>query len=243
MAVLDPVKLVLTNWAEAFGSDAYTEDCTQPAQPHSAIAEGKDGKDGTEGAMTPADRVFKIGKEVWIEREDFEEVPPKGYKRLSPPKVNPDGSTSPGAVVRLKGGYVIECTGCARDAAGQVTEVHAKVIPGTKSGTPGADSVKAKAAITWVAVADGVQAEVRLYDRLFADAHPDAGGKDFLQSLNPDSLKVVTAYVEPSLAAAQPDQKFQFERFGYFVADRADHVAGAKPVFNRVTGLKDSWGK
>jgi glutaminyl-tRNA synthetase len=174
MAVLDPVKLVLSNWAEAFGSDAYTEDCTQPALPHSAIAEGKDGKDGTEGAMPPADRVFKIGKEVWIEREDFEEVPPKGYKRLSPPKVNPDRSTSPGAVVRLKGGYVIECTGCVRDAAGQVTEVHAKVIPGTKSGTPGADSVKAKAAITWVAVADGVQAEVRLYDRLFADAHPDA---------------------------------------------------------------------
>jgi len=232
MAVLDPVKLVLTNWAEAFGSDAYTEACTQPALPHSAIAEDKDGKDGTEGAMPPADRLFKIGKEVWIEREDFEEVPPKGYKRLFP-----------GNVVRLKGGYVIECTGCARDAAGNVTEVHAKVIPGTKSGTPGADSVKAKAAITWVAVADGVQAEVRLYDRLFADAHPDAGGKDFLQSLNPESLKVVTAYVEPSLAAAQPDQKFQFERFGYFVADRADHVAGAKPVFNRVTGLKDSWGK
>jgi glutaminyl-tRNA synthetase len=232
MAVLDPVKLVLSNWAEAFGSDGYLEDCTQPALPHSAIAEGKDGKDGTEGAMTPADRVFKIGKEVWIEREDFEEVPPKGYKRLFP-----------GNVVRLKGGYVIECTGCARDAAGNVTEVHAKVIPGTKSGTPGADSVKAKAAITWVGVTDGVQAEVRLYDRLFADAHPDAGGKDFLQSLNPESLKVVTAYVEPSLAQAQPDQKFQFERFGYFVADRADHVAGAKPVFNRVTGLKDSWAK
>ena len=223
MAVLDPVKLVLTNWAEAFGSDSYLEDCTQPALPHSAIAEGQ---------TPPADRVFKIGKAVWIEREDFEEVPPKGYKRLFP-----------GNVVRLKGGYVIECTGCARDAAGNVTEVHAKVIPGTKSGTPGADSVKAKAAITWVGVADGVPAEVRLYDRLFADAHPDAGGKDFLQSLNPNSLKVVTAYVEPSLAAAQPDQKFQFERFGYFVADRADHVTGAKPVFNRVTGLKDSWGK
>ena len=223
MAVLDPVKLVMTNWAEAFGSDGYTEACSQPALPHSAIAEGQ---------TPPADRVFKIGKEVWIEREDFEEVPPKGYKRLFP-----------GNVVRLKGGYVIECTGCARDAAGQVTEVHAKVIPGTKSGTPGADSVKAKAAITWVALADGVQAEVRLYDRLFSEAHPDAGGKDFLQSLNPDSLKVVTAYVEPSLAQAQPDQKFQFERFGYFVADRLDHVAGAKPVFNRVTGLKDSWGK
>jgi len=113
----------------------------------------------------------------------------------------------------------------------------------TKSGTPGADSVKAKAAITWVGVADGVPAEVRLYDRLFADAHPDAGGKDFLQSLYPDSLKVVTAHVEQSLARAQPDQKFKFERFGYFVADRVDHVAGSKPVFNRVTGLKDSWGK
>jgi glutaminyl-tRNA synthetase len=234
MAVLDPVKLVLTNWAEAFGSDDYLEACSQPALPHSAIAEGQ---------TPPPDRTFKIGKEVWIEREDFEEVPPKGYKRLSPPQKTADGTASAGAVVRLKGGYVIECTGCVRDAAGKVLEVHAKVIPGTKSGTPGADSVKAKAAITWVAVADGVPAEVRLYDRLFSEAHPDAGGKDFLQSLNPDSLKVVTAYVEPSLAGAQPDQKFQFERFGYFVADRLDHVTGAKPVFNRVIGLKDSWGK
>ncbi len=222
MAVLEPVKLVLTNWAEVFGSDAYLEACTQPALPHSALAEGQ---------TPPADRVFKIGKEVWIEREDFEEVPPKGYKRLFP-----------GNLVRLKGGYVIECTGCARDAAGQVSEVHAKVIPGTKSGTPGADSVKAKAAITWVGVADGVKAEVRLYDRLFLEAHPDAGGKDFLQALNPDSLKVVSAYVEPSLALAQSDQKFQFERHGYFVADRIDHEPG-QPVFNRAVGLKDSWGK
>jgi glutaminyl-tRNA synthetase len=170
---------------------------------------------------------------VWIEREDFEEVPPKGYKRLFP-----------GNVVRLKGGYVIECTGAgAKTAEGKVIEVHARVIPDTKSGTPGADSVKAKAAITWVGVSDGVQAEVRLYDRLFSDPNPDAGGKDFIEALNPDSLKVVTAFVEPSLALAQPDQKFQFERFGYFVADRVDHVAGSRPVFNRVTGLKDSWGK
>ncbi len=220
MAVLDPVKLVLTNWAEAFGSDSYTEECSQPALPHVE-----------EGQVAPAPRKFLIGREVWIEREDFEEVAPKGYKRLFP-----------GNVVRLKGGYVIECTGCLRDAAGKVTEVHAKVIPGTKSGTPGADSVKAKAAITWVAVADGVAAEVRLYDRLFTDAQPDAGGKDFLASLNPDSLKTVTAYVEPSLAQAAADDKFQFERHGYFVADRLDHTKG-KPVFNRVTGLKDSWGK
>ena len=103
--------------------------------------------------------------------------------------------------------------------------------------------MKAKAAITWVGVQDGVQAEVRMYDRLFLDAQPDAGGKDFLESLNPDSLKVVTAIVEPSLAQAHPDDKFQFERHGYFVADRVDHVQGTKPVFNLAVGLKDSWGK
>ncbi len=223
MAVLDPVKLVLTNWDEAFaaqGGAAHLEPCTQPALPHPP-----------EGTESPV-RHFTLGKEVWIEREDFEEVPPKGYKRLFP-----------GNKVRLKGGYVIECTGCTRDADGKVTEVLATVFPDTKSGTPGADTVKAKAAITWVGAANAVQAEVRLYDRLFMDAQPDAGGKDFLAALNPNSLKVVTAYVEPSLANALPDQKFQFERFGYFVADRADHVAGVKPMFNRVTGLKDSWGK
>jgi glutaminyl-tRNA synthetase len=223
MAVLDPVKLVMTNWAEVFGSDGHTEDCAQPALPHSAIAEGQ---------TPPPERVFKIGKEVWIEREDFEEVPPKGYKRLFP-----------GNVVRLKGGYVIECTGCAKDANGRVTEVHAKVIAGTKSGTPGADSVKAKAAITWVAAMDAIAAEVRLYDRLFSAPHPDAGGKDFLTALNPTSLTVVQAWVEPSLASAKPDDKFQFERHGYFVADRVDHGVGGKAVFNRVTGLKDSWVK
>ena len=129
-----------------------------------------------------------------------------------------------------------------QDADGKITEVLATVVPDTKSGTPGADSVKVKAAITWVGVADGVNAEVRMYDRLFSDAHPDAGGKNFLESLNPNSLKVVTAIVEPSLANAKPDDKFQFERHGYFVADRVDHTA-EKPVFNLAVGLKDSWGK
>ncbi|RRS03436.1 glutamine--tRNA ligase/YqeY domain fusion protein [Aquabacterium soli] len=218
MAVLDPIKLVLTNWDEVFGA-GHQEACSLPALPHPP-----------EGTESPV-RHFTLGKDVWIEREDFEEVPPKGYKRLFP-----------GNKVRLKGGYVIECTGCTRDADGQVTEVHATVVPDTKSGTPGADTVKVKAAITWVGAADGVAAEVRLYDRLFTDAQPDAGGKDFKASLNPASVKVVTAYVEPSLATAQPDQKFQFERFGYFVADRHDHAPG-KPVFNKITGLKDSWAK
>jgi glutaminyl-tRNA synthetase len=219
MAVLNPVKLILTNWDEVMGA-GHLEPCTQPALPHAA-----------EGVEVPT-RHFTIGKEVWIEREDFEEVPPKGYKRLFP-----------GNKVRLKGGYVIECTGCNKDANGTITEVLATVVPDTKSGTPGADSVKAKAAITWVGVANGVEVEVRMYDRLFLDAQPDAGGKDYLESLNPNSLKVVTAIVEPSLANAAPDQKFQFERHGYFVADRIDHVAGSKPVFNLAVGLKDSWGK
>ena len=219
MAVLDPVRLVLTNWDEVMGA-GHLEPCSLPALPHVA-----------EGRTPPPAREFTIGREVWIEREDFAEVPPKGYKRLFP-----------GNKVRLKGGFVVECTGCEKDTEGRVTAVLATVVPDTKSGTPGADAVKVKAAITWVGVADGVAAEVRLYDRLFTDAHPDAGGKDFKASLNPDSCRVITAYVEPSLAQAVPDQKFQFERHGYFVADRQDHAPG-RPVFNRITGLKDSWGK
>jgi len=218
MAVLDPVKLVLTNWDDVMGA-GHLEPCTQPALPHAE-----------EGAEVPT-RHFKIGKEVWIERDDFAEVPPKGYKRLYP-----------GNKVRLKGGYVIECTGCTKDANGVVTEVQATVIPDTKSGTPGSATVKASAAITWVGVNDGLQAEVRMYDRLFTDAQPDAGGKDFLAALNPDSLKVVTAYVEPSLAHVPAGAHFQFERHGYFVTDRVDH-AGGKLVFNKITGLKDTWAK
>ena len=147
-----------------------------------------------------------------------------------------------GNKVRLKYGHVIECTGFVKDASGKVTEVHATVIPDTKSGTPGSASVKVKGVITWVAVADSLSAEVRLYDRLFTDEHPDAGGKDFLATLNPNSLKIVQAIVEPSLLSANPDDKFQFERHGYFVADRVDHAPG-QPVMNRIAGLKDGWSK
>ncbi len=215
MVVLDPVKLVITNWDTLHGKDAL-DDCAAPVHPHQPEL-GK--------------RAFKFGKELWIERTDYEEVPPKGYHRLYP-----------GNKVRLKYGHVIECKGAVKDANGHITEVHAELIPDTKSGTPGSDAVKVKGVITWVGVNDGVAAEVRLYDRLFTDPQPDAGGKDFLASLNPESLKTVSAYVEPALANCEADDKFQFERHGYFVADRKDHAPG-KPVFNRVTGLKDSWGK
>src|SRR5690606_36380104 len=188
MAVLDPVKLVLGNWDEEMGA-GHLDTYSATALPHPA-----------EGQPEPAPRQFSLGREVWIEREDFEEVPPKGYRRLFP-----------GNKVRLKAGYVIECTGCSKDASGQVTEVQAMLIPDTKSGTPGADSIKVKGVITWVGVHEGVAAEVRLFDRLFTDPQPDAGGKDFLACLNPQSKRVVTAYIEPSLAAAAPDARFQFE--------------------------------
>jgi glutaminyl-tRNA synthetase len=215
MAVLDPVKLVITNWDTVMGAGTL-DDCSAPVHPHQPEL-GR--------------REFKIGRDIWIERTDYEDVPPKGYNRLFP-----------GNKVRLKYGHVIECKGATRDANGQLTEVQAELVPDTKSGTPGADKVKVKGNITWVGAADGVPAEVRLYDRLFAVPQPDTSDKDFLEELNPDSLKVVTAYVEPSLAKAKPDDKFQFERHGYFVADRVDHREG-KRVFNRVAGMKDSWGK
>ena len=215
MAVLDPVKLVLTNWDEVMGVNTL-DDCSAPVHPHHP-EQGK--------------REFKIGKEVWIERTDYEETPPKGFFRLFP-----------GNKVRLKYGHVIECTGATKDASGNVTEVLATLIPDTKSGTPGSDAVKVKGVITWVGVSDAVQAEVRLYDRLFTEAHPEADGKDFLENLNPNSLSVVTAYVEPSLAKVEAGQRFQFERHGYFVTDLKDHAAN-KVVFNRVTGMKDSFSK
>ena len=215
MAVLDPVKLVLTNWDEVMGAGTL-DACSAPVHPHHPER---------------GQRNFVIGREVWIERSDYEETPPQGFFRLFP-----------GNKVRLKYGYIIECTGAAKDASGKVTEVHARLIPDTKSGTPGSSSVKVKGVITWVSAHDGLAAEVRMYDRLFLDPQPDAGGKDYLESLNPDSLKTVTAIVEPTLAGAQPDEKFQFERHGYFVTDMVDHAAG-KPVFNFAVGLKDSFGK
>lgn len=176
-------------------------------------------------------RVVPLSKELWIEREDFMEEPSKGYFRLFPDNM-----------VRLRYGYVVKCTGFEKDAAGNVTVVHCEYLPDTKSGTPGADSVKVKGNIHWVSAAHSYAAEVRLYDRLFKDAHPGSGDRNYLDDLNSDSLKVITAQLEPSLKEAKPEDRFQFERHGYFVADKKDSVDG-RPVFNRTVTLRDAWQK
>ena len=211
IAVLDPVKLIINNYPEG-----QQEDCFAPNHPQKPDL-GK--------------RVVPLSRELWIEREDFAEQPPKGFFRLFP-----------GNSVRLRYGYVVKCTGCTKDDAGRVTEVHCEYIPETKSGTPGADSVKVKGNIHWLSAAHAQPTEVRLYDRLFKDAHPGAGGRDFLLDLNPDSVKNITAQLEPALAAARPGERFQFERHGYFVVDTGDSAPG-KPVFNRAVTLRDSWVK
>ena len=216
MAVLDPLPLKLTNWAQVFGSDTHREPCQAPAHPH---------------LPELGLRQFELGPLGWVERDDFEETPPKGFFRLFP-----------GNKVRLKYGLVIECTGCEKDAAGAVTAVLATVVPDTKSGTPGADSVKVKGTITWVAQHDALPAELRLFERLFATDQPEEGGRDFRNNLNPHSKRVQQGYVEPSLAHVAADTRLQFERHGYFVADREDHAPG-RPVFNRVATLKDSRAK
>ncbi len=212
---LDPLLLKLTNWADLFGAD-HVEPCQAPAHPqHPALGLRK----------------FSLGPQVWIERDDFVEAPVKGFFRLFP-----------GNRVRLKYGMVVECTGCEKNAAGEVTAVLASVVPDTKSGTPGADAVKVKGTITWVGVHEALRAEVRLFERLFSVDQPEAGGRDFREVLNPTSRSVAAAYLEPALAGAAPDSRYQFERHGYFVADRVDHSA-ARPVFNRITTLKDGFGK
>ncbi len=216
MAVFDPVRLKLVNWAEVFGSEAHREPCRAPVHPQRPEL-------GT--------RSFLLGPEIWIEGDDYAESPPKGFFRLFP-----------GNRVRLKYGYVIECRGAETDAQGRVTAVLASVVPDTKSGTPGADAVRVKGTVTWIGVDDAVPAEVRLYEHLFTDEQPDSGGRDLMSGLNPDSKKVVAAYVEPLLAQLQPDDKAQIERHGYFVADRVDHAPG-HPVLNRVASLKDGRGR
>ncbi len=216
-AVLRPLKLIIDN----FPADLSVP-CSCPVHPH---------------FPERGERTFPITRELWIEQEDFMEVPSKGYFRFYPPI-----GDAPGSRVRLRHGYVAECVGYDKDADGTVTAVHVKYFEDSKSGTEGSNAYKVKGNIHWVSAATALEAEVRLYDRLFLDPHPDAGGKDFKTALNPNALEVVTAYLEPGMTSTLPEQRFQFERHGYFVADRVDSQPG-KPVFNRVTTLKDSWGK
>ena len=210
-AVLEPLRLVLDNWP-----DGRIEPCLLPLHPQRPEL-------GT--------RSLPFARELWIERSDFMEDPPKGYHRLVP-----------GGLVRLRSAYVIRATAVEHGADGRVSVVHAEVLTDTRSGTEGASRVKVKGTIHWLPVHASCAAEVRLYDRLFRDPRPDAGGKPLQELLNPDSRRVRQAYVEPSLAQARADDKFQFERNGYFVADRQDHGPG-RPVFNLAVTLKDAWNR
>ncbi|MGV2905847.1 glutamine--tRNA ligase/YqeY domain fusion protein [Achromobacter sp. AGC25] len=210
VAVLDPIKLVITNYPEG-----KTEICTAPRNPHDPEA---------------GLREFPLSRELWIERDDFREEAPKKYFRLFP-----------GNTVRLKYGYVVRCTGFTKNEAGDVVEVQAEYLPETRSGTPGADSVKVKGNITWVSAAHAVSAQIHLYDRLFADARPDGGDKDFLACLNPNSKQTVTAWLEPGTVAT-PGATWQFERLGYFTADLKESSEAA-PVLNRIVTLRDSWAQ
>ena len=210
MAVVDPVKLVLTNLPEG-----HEEQLTFSNHP----------KDESFGS-----REVPFAREVWIDREDFAEVPPKGWKRLVP-----------GGEVRLRGAGIIRCDEVIKDADGTITELRGWLDPESRPGMEGANR-KVKGTIHWVSAVHGVPAEIRLYDRLFSVPNPDdeSEGKTYRDYLNPESRRTVTGYVEPAAASATPEQSFQFERTGYFVADRRDHTA-ATPVFNRSVTLRDTW--
>ncbi|MGH8077263.1 MAG: glutamine--tRNA ligase/YqeY domain fusion protein [Lysobacter sp.] len=210
MAVIDPLKLVITNL-----SDDHSEALTFSNHP-------KDERFGT--------RTVPFSNALWIEREDFEEVPPKGFKRLIP-----------GGEVRLRGAGILRCDEVIKNDAGEIIELRGTLDPESRPGMAGADR-KIKGTIHWVSARHAVEAEVRLYDRLFAVADPDddTDGKTYQDHLNPESRRTATGYVEPSAAEVAPEQVLQFERLGYFVADRRDHVAHA-PVFNRSVTLRDTW--
>ncbi|HUH94796.1 MAG TPA: glutamine--tRNA ligase/YqeY domain fusion protein [Casimicrobiaceae bacterium] len=241
VAVLDPVRLVIDNYPQD-GEEA----CLAPNHPQKPQS---------------GQRTLVLSRELWIEREDYEEAPPKGYFRLAP-----------GAEVRLRYGYIVKCTGAERDAKGNLLAVHCTYDPLTKSGTPGAEARKVKGNIHWLSARHASAAEVRLYDRLFVDPQPGSAAgpseasagaaprsvretgfeedfsfeeptaRNYLDDLNVHSRRVVTAYVEPALTNVAAEERYQFERHGYFIADAKDHAPG-KPVFNRAVTLRDSWAR
>ncbi len=209
MAVVDPLKLVITNLGP--GHEEFLTASNHP-------------KDETRGQ-----RKVPFARAIWIEREDFMEVPSKGFHRLVP-----------GGEVRLRSVGIVKCVDVIKHEDGSIKELHGTLDLESRSGMPGADR-KIKGTIHWVSAVHAIAAEVRLYDRLFTVANPDdeSDGKTYRDHLNADSVRVVIAQLEPSLAAVDAEQRFQFERLGYFVADRLDHLPG-KPVFNRVCTLRDS---
>jgi glutaminyl-tRNA synthetase len=210
MAVLDPIKVIITNYPEG-----DSEKVTVPNNP-----ENED--DGT--------RELTFTREFWIERDDFMIDAPKKYFRLKP-----------GGAVRLRGAYIIQHTDHLFDDDGEILEIHCHFLPNT-IGQSAPEGVQCRTAIHWVSCQEAVSAEVRLYDRLFTEEVPDSAEGGYLSCLNPDSLSVVTnAQVEPSLAAMAAGERCQFERIGYFCADAEDHTL-EKPVFNRISTLRDSWG-
>ena len=212
MAVVEPLKLTITNLP-----DDHAEQLAFPNHP----------KDEAAGTRTVA-----FSNALWIEREDFEEVPPKGFKRLTV-----------GGDVRLRGAGIVRCDEVVKDADGKVIEVRCTLDPESRPGMEGANR-KVKGTIHWVSAKHAVEAEIRLYDRLFSAPDPDSdeGGKTYKDHLNPESRRLVRGYVEAAAAQAAPEQSFQFERLGYFVADRYDHRADA-PVFNRSVTLRDTWAQ
>ena len=212
MAVIDPLKLVITNLP-----DGHEESLTFSNHPKNESA-------GT--------RKVPFSRELWIEREDFAEVPPKGFHRLKP-----EGE------VRLRGVGIVKCEKLIKDANGNVMELHCTLDLESRSGMPGADR-KVKGTIHWVSAKHAVSTEIRMYDRLFNVPTPDdeSDGKSWIEHINPDAKRVVRGWLEPEAANAAPEQRYQFERLGYFVADRIYHRADA-PVFNRTVTLRDTWAK
>ena len=210
MAVLDPIKVIVTNYPEG-----DSEKVTVPNNP-----ENED--DGT--------RELTFTREFWIERDDFMIDAPKKYFRLKP-----------GGAVRLRGAYIIQYIDHTLNDDGKVSEIHCQFLPNT-IGKSAPEGVQCRTAIHWVSCQEAVSAEVRLYDRLFTEEAPDSAEGGYLSCLNPDSLSVVVkAQVEPSLATTTPGERCQFERIGYFCSDSEDHTL-EKPVFNRISTLRDSWG-
>jgi glutaminyl-tRNA synthetase len=211
-AVIDPLKLVISNLP-----DDHAETLTFSNHPKNEAL-------GT--------RSVALSRELWIERDDFMEVPPKGFHRLVP-----------GGEVRLRGVGIVKCTDVKKDAQGNVTELQCTLDGETRQGMAGADR-KVKGTIHWVSARHAIAADIHLYDRLFDVADPDdeTDGKTYRDHLNPDSKRSVRGHVEASLTDAAPEQAVQFERLGYFVADRRKHAAD-QPVFNRVVTLRDSYAK